>query len=92
MPATQTISCGRLNESCKIASVISGKLPSVQGEESSASARKRADSEEVRRKIEGWGGKMMFVKHRQWVSVGRSRLDKAQTVGPLMSSAAHIHD
>lgn len=34
----------------------------------------------------------MFVKHRKWVSVGRSRLDKAQTVGPLMSSAAHIHD
>lgn len=87
MPAAQTISCGRLNESCKIASVISGKLPSVQGE-----AHVNVPTEEVRRKMEGWGNKMMFVKHREWVSVGRSRLDKAQTVGPLMSSAAHIHD
>lgn len=89
MPTAQTISCRRLNESCKIASVISGKLPSVQGE-----ARLNVPTEEVRRKKEGRVGenKMMFVKHRQWVSVGRRRLDKAQTVGPLMSSAAHIHD
>lgn len=52
MPTAQTISCRRLNESCKIASVISGKLPSVQGE-----ARLNVPTEEVRRRKEGWGNK-----------------------------------